>query len=164
MATVTLNGHPFKTAGELPALGRKAPTFTLTKQDLSDLSLSDLSGRVVLNIFPSIDTPTCATSVREFNSKAGAVDHTTVLCVSKDLPFALSRFCGEEGIENVEAVSAFRSSFAEDYGLTIMEGPLAGLCSRAVIVLDEKGMVLYREQVTEIADEPDYDSALAALQ
>ena len=164
MATVTLNGNPFKTAGELPAPGSKAPAFTLTKQDLSDLSLSDLSGRVVLNIFPSIDTATCATSVREFNSKAGAVENTTVLCVSKDLPFALSRFCGEEGIENVEAVSAFRSSFAEDYGLTIMEGPLAGLCSRAVIVLDEKGMVLYREQVAEIADEPDYDSALAALQ
>lgn len=163
MATVTLKGTPFKTAGELPAIGSKAPGFTLLKQDLSDLSLSDLSGRVVLNIFPSIDTPTCATSVRQFNSKAASLDNTTVVCVSKDLPFAMARFCAAEGIENVVAASAFRSSFAEDYGVTIKEGPLAELCSRAVVVIGDDGNVLYNEQVAEIADEPDYDKALAAL-
>lgn len=163
MATVTLKGNPFTTAGELPAVGSQAPGFSLTKQDLSDLNLSDLSGRVVLNIFPSIDTPTCATSVRQFNSKAAALDNTTVICVSKDLPFAMARFCGAEGIENVETASAFRSSFAEDYGLTITDGPLAELCSRAVVVIGEDGKVLYTEQVAEIADEPDYDKALAAL-
>jgi thiol peroxidase len=163
MATVTLKGQPFKTAGELPMVGSKAPGFTLTKQDLSDLSLADLSGRVVLNIFPSVDTPTCAASVRQFNSKAAALANTTVVCVSKDLPFALARFCGAEDIEHVEAVSAFRSGFAEDYGLTIKEGPLAELCSRAVVVIGEDGDVLYTEQVAEIADEPDYDKALAVL-
>ncbi|WP_273150965.1 thiol peroxidase [Methylophaga thiooxydans] len=163
MATVTLKGTPFKTAGELPAVGSKAPAFTLTKDDLSDLNLSDLSGRIVLNIFPSIDTPTCATSVREFNSKAGSLANTTVVCVSKDLPFAMARFCGAEGIENVVVASAFRSSFAEDYGLTVKEGPLAELCSRAVVVIGDDGNVLYTEQVAEIADEPDYDKALAAL-
>lgn len=163
MATVTLKGNPFNTVGELPAVGGQAPAFTLTADDLSDLNLSDLSGRVVLNVFPSVDTPTCATSVREFNSKAAALDNTTVVCVSKDLPFALSRFCGAEGIENVVTASAFRSSFAEDYGLTITEGPLAGLCSRVVVVIGEDGNVLYTEQVAEIADEPDYEKALAAL-
>lgn len=163
MATITLKGNPIHTIGDLPAVGSKAPAFTLTKDDLSDLNLSDLSGRVVLNIFPSVDTPTCATSVRQFNSKAAALDNTTVVCVSKDLPFALARFCGAEGIENVEAASAFRSSFAEDYGLTIKDGPLAELCSRAVVVIGEDGNVLYTEQVAEIADEPDYDKALAAL-
>jgi len=163
MATVTLKGTPFQTSGELPAVGSKAPAFALTKQDLSDLNLSDMSGRVVLNVFPSIDTPTCATSVREFNSKAASLANTTVVCVSQDLPFALARFCGAEGIENVEAVSAFRSSFADDYGLTIAEGPLAALCSRAVVIIGEDGNVLYTEQVTEIADEPDYEKALAAL-
>lgn len=163
MATVTLKGNPFNTVGELPAVGSQAPAFTLTADDLSDLNLSDLPGRVVLNIFPSVDTPTCATSVREFNSKAAALDNTTVVCVSKDLPFALSRFCGAEGIENVVTASAFRSSFGEDYGLTITEGPLAGLCSRVVVVIGEDGNVLYTEQVAEIADEPDYEKALAAL-
>jgi thiol peroxidase len=162
MATVTLKGNPFQTAGELPSVGSQAPAFTLTKADLSDLNLSDLSGRIVLNIFPSIDTPTCATSVREFNNKAASLDNTTVVCVSKDLPFALSRFCGAEGIDDVVTVSAFRSSFAEDYGLTIKEGPLAELCSRAVVVIDN-GKVIYTEQVAEIADEPDYDAALASL-
>jgi len=163
MATVTLKGTPFKTAGELPAVGSKAPAFTLTKDDLSDLNLSDLSGRIVLNIFPSIDTPTCATSVRQFNSKAASLDNTTVVCVSKDLPFAMARFCGAEGIENVVVASGFRSSFADDYGLTIKEGPLAELCSRAVVVVGDDGNVLYTEQVAEIADEPDYEKALAAL-
>lgn len=163
MATVTLKGNPFNTVGELPAVGSQAPAFTLTADDLSYLNLSDLSGRVVLNIFPSVDTPTCATSVREFNSKAAALNNTTVVCVSKDLPFALSRFCGAEGIENVVTASAFRSSFGEDYGLTITEGPLAGLCSRVVVVIGEDGNVLYTEQVAEIADEPDYEKALAVL-
>lgn len=163
MATVTLKGNPFKTVGELPAVGSQAPAFTLTKTDLSDLNSSDLSGRVVLNVFPSVDTPTCANSVRQFNSKASSLENTTVVCVSKDLPFALDRFCGAEGLDNVIAASAFRSSFAEDYGLKMQEGPLAELCSRAVVILDESGKVIYTEQVPEIADEPDYDKALAAL-
>jgi thiol peroxidase len=163
MATVTLKGNPFKTVGELPAVGSQAPAFTLTKTDLSDLNSSDLSGRVVLNVFPSVDTPTCANSVRQFNSKASSLDNTTVVCVSKDLPFALDRFCGAEGLDNVIAASAFRSSFAEDYGLKMQEGPLAELCSRAVVILDASGKVIYTEQVAEIADEPDYDKALAAL-
>ncbi len=163
MATVTLKGNPFKTVGELPAVGSQAPAFTLTKTDLSDLNSSDLSGRVVLNVFPSVDTPTCANSVRQFNSKASSLDNTTVVCVSKDLPFALDRFCGAEGLDNVVAASAFRSSFAEDYGLKMQEGPLAELCSRAVVILDDSGKVIYTEQVAEIADEPDYDKALAAL-
>lgn len=163
MTTVTLKGNPFNTVGELPAVGSQAPAFTLTKTDLSDLNYSDLSGRVVLNVFPSVDTPTCANSVRQFNSKASSLDNTTVVCVSKDLPFALDRFCGAEGLDNVIAASAFRSSFAEDYGLKMQEGPLAELCSRAVIILDESGKVIYTEQVAEIADEPDYDKALVAL-
>ncbi len=163
MTTVTLKGNPFNTVGELPAVGSQAPAFTLTKTDLSDLNSSDLSGRVVLNVFPSVDTPTCANSVRQFNSKASSLDNTTVVCVSKDLPFALDRFCGAEGLDNVIAASAFRSSFAEDYGLKMQEGPLAEFCSRAVIILDESGKVIYTEQVAEIADEPDYDKALAAL-
>ncbi|MEC9313337.1 MAG: thiol peroxidase [Pseudomonadota bacterium] len=163
MTTVTLKGNPFNTVGELPAVGSQAPSFTLTKTDLSDLNSSDLSGRVVLNVFPSVDTPTCANSVRQFNSKASSLDNTTVVCVSKDLPFALDRFCGAEGLDNVVAASAFRSSFADDYGLKMQEGPLAELCSRAVVILDESGKVIYTEQVAEIADEPDYDKALAAL-
>jgi thiol peroxidase len=163
MTTVTLKGNPFNTVGELPAVGSQAPAFTLTKTDLSDLNSSDLSGRVVLNVFPSVDTPTCANSVRQFNSKASSLDNTTVVCVSKDLPFALDRFCGAEGLDNVIAASAFRSSFADDYGLKMQEGPLAELCSRAVVILDESGKVIYTEQVAEIADEPDYDKALAAL-
>lgn len=163
MATVTLKGNPFKTVGELPAVGTQAPAFSLTKTDLSELSSADLSGRVVLNVFPSVDTPTCANSVRQFNSKASSLDNTTVICVSKDLPFALDRFCGAEGLDNVVAASAFRSSFAEDYGLKMQEGPLAELCSRAVIIIDESGKVSYTQQVAEIADEPDYDKALAAL-
>jgi thiol peroxidase len=163
MATVTLKGNPIHTVGELPAVGSQAPAFTLTTQELADLNLSDLSGRVVLNIFPSVDTPTCAMSVRQFNSKAASLDNTTVVCVSKDLPFALARFCGAEGIEDVVAASAFRSSFADDYGLTVTDGPLTALCSRAVVIIDENGKVIYTEQVAEIADEPDYDKALAAL-
>lgn len=163
MATVTLKGNPIETVGELPKVGDKAPAFDLVKDDLSALQLDDLKGRVVLNIFPSIDTGTCAMSVRQFNQKATALDNTTVVCVSKDLPFALGRFCGAEGINNVLVGSAFRSSFGEDYGVTFKTGPLTGLLSRSVVVIDENGKVTYTEQVAETADEPDYDAALKAL-
>lgn len=163
MATVTLKGNPIETVGELPKVGDKAPAFNLVKDDLSDLQLGDLKGRVVLNIFPSIDTGTCAKSVREFNTKAAALNNTTVVCVSKDLPFALGRFCGAEGINNVLVGSAFRSSFGEDYGVTFKTGPLTGLLSRSVVVIDENGKVTYTQQVAETADEPDYDAALKAL-
>jgi len=163
MATVTLKGNPFETVGNLPKVGDKAPGFSVVNDDLSDLNLSDLNGRVVLNIFPSIDTETCAMSVRQFNQKATALDNTKVVCISKDLPFALARFCGAEGLDNVEVGSAFRSSFGEDYGVTAKTGPLKGLLSRAVVVIDENGKVIYTEQVAETADEPDYDAALSAL-
>ncbi|HCD04180.1 MULTISPECIES: thiol peroxidase [unclassified Methylophaga] len=163
MATVTLKGNPFETVGNLPKVGDKAPGFSVVKDDLSDLNLSDLNGRIVLNIFPSIDTDTCAMSVRQFNQKATALDNTKVVCISKDLPFALARFCGAEGLNNVEVGSAFRSSFGEDYGVTAKTGPLKGLLSRAVVVIDENGKVIYTEQVAETADEPDYEAALSAL-
>lgn len=163
MATVTLKGNPIETVGELPKVGDKAPSFDLVKDDLSAVKLSELKGRVVLNIFPSIDTGTCAMSVRQFNQKATSLDNTTVVCVSKDLPFALGRFCGAEGIDNVLVGSAFRSSFGEDYGVTFKTGPLTGLLSRAVVVIDENGQVVYTQQVAETADEPDYDAALNAL-
>ena len=163
MATVTLKGNPFETVGNLPKVGDKAPGFSVVKDDLSDLNLTDISGRIVLNIFPSIDTDTCAMSVRQFNQKATALDNTTVVCISKDLPFALARFCGAEGLNKVEVGSAFRSSFGEDYGVTVKTGPLKGLLSRAVVVIDENGKVIYTEQVAETADEPDYDAALKVL-
>ena len=149
--------------GNLPKVGDKAPDFSVVKDDLSDLNLADISGRIVLNIFPSIDTDTCAMSVRQFNQKATALDNTTVVCISKDLPFALARFCGAEGLDKVEVGSAFRSSFGEDYGVTVKTGPLKGLLSRAVVVIDENGKVIYTQQVAETADEPDYDAALNAL-
>lgn len=163
MATVTLKGNAFETVGNLPKVGDKAPGFSVVKDDLSDLNLTDLEGRVVLNIFPSIDTDTCAMSVRQFNQKATALNNTKVVCISKDLPFALARFCGAEGLENVEVGSAFRSSFGEDYGVTAKTGPLKGLLSRAVVVIDEAGKVIYTEQVAETADEPNYEAALSAL-
>lgn len=163
MATVTLKGNAFETVGELPKVGDKAPDFTVVKTDLSDLTLANLNGRVVLNIFPSVDTDTCAMSVRQFNQKAAALENTTVVCISKDLPFALARFCGAEGLDRVEVGSAFRSSFGEDYGVTAKTGPLKGLLSRAVVVIDSDGKVIYTEQVAETADEPDYDAALNAL-
>ncbi|WP_226704826.1 thiol peroxidase [Microbulbifer elongatus] len=164
MANVTMKGNPVETVGELPAVGDQAPAFTLVQGDLSDLTLDSLAGtRVVLNIFPSVDTGTCATSVRTFNEKATALDNTAVVCISADLPFAMSRFCGAEGIENVKLGSAFRSEFGSDYGVTFKSGPLAGLLSRAVVVIDEAGKVVYTEQVAEITDEPDYEKALAAL-
>jgi len=164
MAKITFKGTPIQTAGELPAKGSVAPEFTLVKQDLSETGLADYKGkRLVLNIFPSIDTGVCAMSVRKFNEKAAALKNTAVLCVSMDLPFAQSRFCGAEGIKNVVSVSAFRSAFGEHYGVTIADGPLAGLLSRAVVVINESGKVVYTEQVPEIALEPNYDAALATL-
>lgn len=164
MAEVTLGGNPVHTAGELPSVGSPAPAFELTGSDLSDVASSDLTGQnVVLNIFPSIDTPTCATSVRTFNERAADLDDTVVLCVSADLPFAQGRFCGAEGIENVKAASTFRSSFGDDYGVKLTDGKLAGVMARAVVVVGPDGNVKYTELVPEIANEPNYDAALAAL-
>jgi len=165
MATVTLGGNPINTNGELPKTGSKAPDFKLVNTDLSIASLADFAGsKVVLNIFPSIDTGTCATSVRTFNAKASALTNTKVLCISRDLPFAQKRFCGAEGLENVINLSDFNTgSFGKTYGLEITDSVLAGLHSRVVIVLDENGVVKYAEQVPEIADEPNYENALAAL-
>lgn len=165
MATVTLKGTEIHTLGNLPATGQKAPDFELTKNDLSTVKLSDYKGsRVVLNIFPSVDTGTCAQSVRQFNEEAAELDNTIVLCVSKDLPFAQARFCGAEGIKNVEMLSDFRDgNFGQAYQLSFSDGPLAPLHSRAVVVLDEEGKVLYTEQVPEIVDEPNYKAALEAL-
>ena len=165
MATVTLGGNPIHTNGELPKTGSKAPDFKLVNTDLSIASLADFAGsKVVLNIFPSIDTGTCATSVRTFNAKASTLANTKVLCISRDLPFAQKRFCGAEGLENVINLSDFNTgSFGKDYGLEITDSVLAGLHSRVVIVLDENGVVKYAEQVPEIADEPNYESAIAAL-
>lgn len=165
MASITLGGNPINTNGELPKTGSNAPQFQLIKSDLSTATLADFAGsKLVLNIFPSIDTGTCATSVRTFNAKAAETSNTKVLCISRDLPFAQKRFCGAEGIENVINLSDFNSgSFGKDYGLEIVDGPLAGLHSRVVIVVDENGKVVYTEQVPEIADEPNYDAALASL-
>jgi thiol peroxidase len=165
MATVTLKGNPVDVAGTLPAVGTAAPAFTLTAGDLSDVGLAAFAGKKkILNIFPSVDTPTCATSVRKFNEKAAARDGVAVLCISADLPFAQKRFCGAEGIEGVANLSTFRNpGFAEAYGVKLASGPLAGLTARAVVVLDENDLVLHSELVAEIADEPNYDAALAVL-
>jgi len=165
MATVTLHGDSIHTIGELPATGKSAPGFNLTKGDLSNASLSDYKGKkVVLNIFPSVDTGTCAQSVREFNKKAAALKNTAVLCISKDLPFAQARFCGAEGIENVELLSDFRDgNFGKAYGLSFSDGPLTPLHSRAVVVVNEAGEVVHTEQVSEIVDEPNYEAALSAV-
>ena len=164
MAQITLGGNPIHTTGELPAVGAAAPDFTLVKNDLSALTPADLQGRkVVLNIFPSLDTAVCATSVRTFNQRAAGLDDVVVVCVSEDLPFAQSRFCGAEGISNVQTASAFRSNFGEAYGVTLADGKLQGLLARAVVVLDQDGKVTYTELVPEIAQEPDYDAAIAAL-
>lgn len=164
MATVTLQGNAFQTVGELPTVGSKAAAFTLSQADLSDLTSGDLAGkRVILNIFPSIDTPTCATSVRKFNEQAAALENTVVVCVAADLPFALGRFCGAEGISNVKVGSTFRSTFGADYGVSFSTGPLTGLLSRSVVVLDTDGTVLHSEQVAETAHEPDYAAAMAVL-
>lgn len=165
MASITLKGTPVSTVGKLPATGSDAPAFTAVKTDLSDVALSDLAGqKVVLNIFPSIDTGVCAASTHHFNKAAGELKNTIVICVSADLPFALGRFCGAEGLEDVVPVSTFRNpAFGVDYGVAIADGPLAGLLSRAVVVIDESGKVVYTEQVPEITQEPNYDAALAAL-
>lgn len=165
MASITLGGNSIHTSGELPKVGSKAIDFNLVKTDLGTASLADFTGtRVVLNIFPSIDTGTCATSVRKFNEKASALENTKVLCISRDLPFAQKRFCGAEGLENVINLSDFKEgSFGKNYGLEITDGPLAGLHSRVVVVLDENGTILHTEQVNEIADEPNYEAALAVL-
>ena len=164
MATITLKGTPIHTSGELPKPGASAPDFTLVKTDLSEARLTDYKGkRKVLNIFPSVDTPTCAMSVRKFNQQAAALNNTVVLNISADLPFAQARFCGAEGIVNCDTLSTFRSTFSKDWNLTITDSPLKGLCSRAVVVLDENNQVVYSEQVAEVANEPDYAKALAAL-
>jgi thiol peroxidase len=164
MATITLKGNQIHTSGTLPAKGSKAPAFKLVRNDLSEVTLDTYAGKKkVLNIFPSIDTATCAMSVRKFNQEAAQMPNTAVLNISVDLPFAQKRFCGAEGISNAESLSTFRSSFANDYGLTIMDGPLAGLCSRAVVVLNEKNDVIYTEQVPEIGQEPNYTGALQAI-
>jgi thiol peroxidase len=163
MATITLQGNPIETVGELPAVGSNAPAFTLTKTDLSEVSLQDFAGKtVILNIYPSVDTGICAASTRKFNEVASSNPNVVVLCISADLPFAHSRFCGAEGLENVVSLSTFRNAdFGSNYGVTITTGPLAGLMSRAVVIVKD-GKVTYTEQVPEIAQEPDYDAALAA--
>ncbi len=164
MAQVTLGGNPVNTSGELPSVGSTAPSFTLTGGDLGDVTSDSLAGKnVVLNIFPSIDTPTCASSVRAFNERAAGLDDTVVLCVSADLPFAQGRFCGAEGIENVTTGSTFRSDFGADYGVNLADGKLAGVLARAVVVIGPDGTVKYTELVPEIAQEPDYDAALGAI-
>jgi len=165
MANITLKGNSIQTLGNLPEVGALIKDFTLVKNDLSHVSLKDYSGnKLVLNIFPSLDTGTCAASVRHFNKAASELNNTKVLCISRDLPFAQSRFCGAEGIENVETLSDFATGqFGKDYNLEITNGPLANLHSRAVIVVDETGKVIYTEQVPEIVDEPNYDAALEAL-
>ncbi|WP_338480774.1 thiol peroxidase [Pseudomonas trivialis] len=165
MAQVTLKGNPVQVEGELPQAGSQAPDFTLTAGDLSDATLASFAGkRKVLNIFPSVDTPTCATSVRKFNAQANELNNTVVLCISSDLPFAQARFCGSEGLENVKSLSDFRSAaFSQDYGVDITDGPLRSLTARAVVVLDENDTVLHSELVAEIGQEPNYEAALAVL-
>jgi thioredoxin-dependent peroxiredoxin len=163
MATITFKGNPVHTSGSLPAVGTPAPAFSLVAGDLSEKSLAAYPGKRVLNVFPSIDTGVCATSVRTFNKKAAALPGVFILNISMDLPFAAKRFCAAEGIEGAVTLSAFRSDFATAYGLKLTDGPLAGLCSRAVLVVNEAGTVVYAEQVPEIAQEPNYEAALAAL-
>ncbi len=164
MAQVTLGGNPVHTSGDLPAVGASAPTFSLVGADLSEFDAGEFAGKnVILNIFPSIDTPTCATSVRQFNERAAGMDETVVVCVSADLPFAMGRFCGAEGIENVKVGSTFRSDFGSDYGVTLTDGVLQGVLARAVVVIGPDGTVKHTELVPEIAQEPNYDAALAAL-
>ena len=163
MAKITLKGNPVNTSGELPKVGSVAPDFTMVKDDLSEAPLSSIKADLkVLNIFPSIDTGTCAASVRQFNQRAGALKGAVVLNLSKDLPFAQKRFCGAEGIKNAQTASVWRSDFAKKYGLEIVDGPLKGLCSRVVLVLDAGNKVVYAEQVADIVNEPNYDAALKA--
>ncbi|CCG87343.1 thiol peroxidase [Erwinia piriflorinigrans] len=163
--TVHLQGNPVTVDGQLPTPGQTAQPFTLVAKDLSDVSLSHYAGkRKVLNIFPSVDTGVCATSVRKFNQLASELTHTVVLCISADLPFAQSRFCGSDGLSNVVTLSTLRgTAFLKDYGVAIIDGPLNGLAARAVVVLDENDQVIYSQLVDEISSEPDYDAALASL-
>lgn len=165
MAKITLQGNPLETTGNLPNTNTKAPDFKLVAGDLSEKKLSDFSGnKLILNIFPSVDTGTCATSVREFNKKAAGLENTKVLCISRDLPFAQGRFCGAEGIENVVMLSDFPTGdFGKQYGLEIANGPLKSLHSRCIVVINEEGNVTYTEQVNEVVDEPNYEAALKAL-
>lgn len=165
MASVLLSGNPVKTNGDLPKVGTKAPDFKMTATNLSIVSLKDFAGtKLVLNVFPSIDTPTCATSVRVFNANAGKLENTKVLCISRDLPFAQKRFCGAEGLENVINLSDFNTGdFGKDYGLEFIEGAFIGLHSRAIIVIDENGIITHTEQVANTSNEPDYEAAYAAL-
>ncbi|THD67648.1 thiol peroxidase [Robertkochia marina] len=165
MATVTLKGNEFHTSGQLPEVGQPAPDFSLVAADLSAKTLADFKGqRVILNIFPSVDTDTCAQSVRTFNEKASGLDNTTVLCISRDLPFAQTRFCGAEGLKNVVNLADTRDrNFGKTYGLEFTDGPLEGLLSRVVMVIDENGIVKHAQQVAEIVDEPDYNAALSVL-
>lgn len=165
MAQVTMRGNPIEVSGTLPQPGQQAPAFKLVGTDLADVTLANFAGkRKVLNIFPSIDTPTCATSVRKFNTEAAGLENTVVLCISADLPFAQKRFCGAEGIQNVTSLSTMRGGeFLQDYGVAIASGPMVGLTARAVVVLDEHDKVLHSELVAEIGQEPDYQAALAVL-
>ena len=165
MATITLRGNPIQTSGEIPAKGSTAPAFKLVNQDLKDVTLKDFAGKKkILNIYPSVDTPTCATSTRKFNEKAARLTDTVVICISNDLPFAFKRFCGAEGLTHIQTLSTMREhDFAKHYGLQIENGPLAGLCARACIALDASDKVVHAELVKEIADEPDYEAALKAL-
>jgi thiol peroxidase len=166
MTEVTLHGTPIQIDGELPQVGQQAPAFTLVGSGLKDIALESFAGkRKVLNIFPSVDTPTCATSVRKFNAETSSLENTVVLCISADLPFAQARFCGAEGLENVLSLSTMRGAeFLKNYGVAIANGPLAGIAARAVVVLDEQNKVLHSELVSEIGDEPNYAAATAALQ
>ncbi len=166
MAKITLGGNEITTLGTLPEVGKEAPNFTLTQNDLSNVKLADFIGKkVILNIFPSVDTAVCAASARHFNQDVVRLENTVVLCISRDLPFAQARFCAAEGIERVIMLSEFKDrNFSEAYQVQITSGPLQGLHSRAIVVVDEKGIVRYTEQVSEIKDEPDYKKALAAIQ
>lgn len=165
MATVSLNGNPINTKGGLPEIGSQAPNFELAKDDLSDVTLDNYKGsRVIMNVFHSIDTGTCAQSVRQFNEEASELENVKILCISKDLPFAMARFCGAEGIKNVETLSDFRDgNFGDNYNLTYIDGPIKGLLARSILVLDENGKILYTEQVHEVVEEPNYKAALEAL-
>jgi len=165
MAKITLRGNPISTSGSLPEKGSKAPAFSLVKSDLSTLTLEELAGKkIILHISPSLDTGICATAVRKFNVVAAGMENTVVLAITKDLPFAHGRFCSTEGIDNVTTLSGFRdTSFGKAYGVDILDGPMAGLYARSIVVIDEKGKVVYTELVPEIVQEPDYDRALAAL-
>ncbi len=165
MAQITLKGNPVHTVGNLPEVGSQAPDFKLTKTDLSDITLKDFAGKkVILNIFPSVDTGVCAASIKKFNEEVAKIDNTVVICASKDLPFAHKRFCGAEGIENVLSASELRdNNFGNNYGVRLTDSGMAGLFSRAVVIIDENGKVIYTEQVPEIAQEPNYDAAINSL-